>query len=153
MTQDPCGLLRTDNSLPLQTLRQILAPEQLHRNKRSSLIDTVIDDLHDVGAPNHGSRLRLASKAVYGLRRFRNYRINELYRNLSAKVEILGKPDRAHPARTKLTNESIARCENQTLGHETEEVSRLAFNSDRVAEPTGAQKCLVSRTPSLVRTS
>src|SRR5688500_4919381 len=94
---------------------EVLAPEQLHDQKRHALVHAVVEDLHDVGTAERRGGLRLAAKPIGALFRGSNRRVHQLDRDVRTQREVLGQPDRTHAPLAELLLEPKAVGQDPTL--------------------------------------
>ena len=84
-----------------QTVREAFASEHLHHYERNVAVDTVVENLHHVGAPELCRSTRLANKSLAGLFILSDRRINQLHGNVGSERQVLRFPNAAHPSLTE----------------------------------------------------
>ena len=93
---DRGDLARREGALAAEAAVQVLPLEQLHRDVGDAAPHAVVEDLHDVGAPELGRGLGLALEAPRDLGRARGGRVHELERARRLELRVLRGPDGAH---------------------------------------------------------
>ena len=92
---------------PDQPLLERRSLQQLHDQKRLSLVLTEVVDGADVGVVERRGGARLALKALEGLAVLGHLRGQELDRHLAAEIGVLGLIDDPHAATSQLGDDSV----------------------------------------------
>ncbi len=105
LADDPQDVVGRHSADTLQTLAEIFAVEQLHRDVRRALKYAVIEDLDDVGTAKLGRSLCLALEARLRFRQLRDLALDELDGAGDVERQVRGEPDGPHASLTQLPGE------------------------------------------------
>ena len=105
---DPRRVLQTQPDLAREQRLQILAAEQLHDDVGAAVLDAVVVHLRDVGAAQPGDAHRLALETGQRAFRLADPLGDELDRDVTAQLLVVGRPHRSHPALAELVLQAVA---------------------------------------------
>src|SRR5207245_6262075 len=96
LRDDRVDLARVHPPDARDSLAEVLAVEELHRDVRRAFAYAVVEDLHDVRAAELRRRLRLALEALLRLGHMGELPLDEFYGARNVEPEVRCVPDRPH---------------------------------------------------------